>query len=266
VTMLPGLRPPAAAGSFYPETREALARTVDRLLEVEGPGLAERPAAVIVPHAGYAYSGRVAAIAYAAVRAWASGTAAVAIFGPAHFALLEGCATTSATAWRTPLGDVGVDERLRDVALATGLVAVADAAHAGEHSLEVQLPFLQRLVGDRVRFLPVAVGDARAADVASVIQEMEPVADLVVVSTDLSHYEDVATARRQDDRTIAGIVARDPDAIASRDACGRYALRGALAFARRNDREIRLLAAATSADAGGEPDRVVGYASFAIGS
>lgn len=263
--MLAGLRPPAAAGSFYPREPAVLAGTVDRLLDATATDFAERPSAVIVPHAGYAYSGPVAAVAYAGLRRWASAIARVALLGPAHFALLEGCATTSATSWRTPLGEVRVDERLRQVALDTGLVAVGDAAHAGEHALEVQLPFLQRLLGDAMRFVPIAVGEASAAEVASVIEAVERAADLVVVSTDLSHYEDAETARRHDDRTIAAVVAGDPDAIGSRDACGRFALGGAVAFARRNDLDVRLLTAATSGDARGDTDRVVGYASFAIG-
>jgi AmmeMemoRadiSam system protein B len=246
--MLADVRPPAAAGSFYPADRAELARSVDRLLVASDADGGPRPAGLIVPHAGYRYSGKVAAAAYGRVRA------------QDH----DACATTSGAAWRTPLGDVLVDDELRETALQTGLVQVDDRAHADEHAVEVQLPFLQPILGERMRFLPLAVGDVPPADVAAILGTLEPAADLFVVSTDLSHYEDAEAARRHDDRTIAGILARDPDAIGPYDACGRSALRGALSFARVRGFDMRLLSTATSADAGADPDRVVGYASFAI--
>jgi MEMO1 family protein len=264
LTMLADVRPPAAAGSFYPADRAELARSVDRLLVASDADGGPRPAGLIVPHAGYRYSGKVAAAAYGRVRARASEIRRVMILGPAHFAVLDACATTSGAAWRTPLGDVLVDDELRETALATGLVQVDDRAHADEHAVEVQLPFLQPILGERMRFLPLAVGDVPPADVAAILGTLEPAADLFVVSTDLSHYEDAEAARRHDDRTIAGILARDPDAIGPYDACGRSALRGALSFARVRGFDMRLLSTATSADAGADPNRVVGYASFAI--
>ena len=258
-----GIRRPVVAGMFYPSDGDALADVVDRLLAAAGTRVGRRPWGLIVPHAGYAYSGPVAASAYATLRPWAEEVSRVAMFGPAHFAPLRGCAVSSAAAWRTPLGDVEVDREMREAALEGGCV-VDDDAHAPEHALEVQLPFLQRLLGPGLRFLPVAAS-AGLEKVGSAIAAVEPLADLVVVSTDLSHYHDAETARAIDRRTADAVLARDAGAVGLEDACGCHALRGALAYAKARARPIELLDLRNSADTGGDPDRVVGYASFAIG-
>jgi AmmeMemoRadiSam system protein B len=258
-----GVRRPVAAGTFYPSDPDALADVVDRLLDAAGTGVVRRPWGLIVPHAGYAYSGPVAASAYATLRPWAEEVARVAIFGPAHFAPFRGCAVSSAAAWRTPLGDVEVDGEMREAARDAGCV-LDEGAHAPEHALEVQLPFLQRLLGPGLRFLPVAAG-AGLEQVGSAIAALEPLADLVVVSTDLSHYHNAETARAIDRRTADAVLARDAGAIGPEDACGCHALRGALAYARGQARSIELLDLRNSSDTAGDPDRVVGYAAFAIG-
>jgi AmmeMemoRadiSam system protein B len=234
---------------------------VDGLLEgavvdVAGPA----PLALVVPHAGYVYSGPVAASAYALLRGRT--LERVAILGPAHFVPLRGAAVPSSEAWRTPLGDLPVDTWLRELAVAAGAV-VEDDAHAPEHAVEVQLPFLQRLADDGLSVLPVAVGVAEPAAVAGLIAALLPHA-LVVVSTDLSHYEDNATAKRLDRRTADAVIARDPDAIGRGDACGSFALRGLVELAGRTDLEISLLDLRTSADTAGDPWRVVGYGAFAV--
>jgi hypothetical protein len=258
-----GVRPPAAAGSFYPDDPTELGETVDRLLraadEVAATGRAW-PWGIVAPHAGYRYSGSVAATAYAAVRPWASELHRVLLLGPAHFVPLEGCAVPAADAWRTPLGDVGIAEELRSAALGAGC-RIGDDPHAPEHALEVQLPFLQRLAGESPEILPVAVGVSSPGEVAGLLARVP--ADLVVVSTDLSHYLDIEAARAVDRRTVDAVVARDADAIG--DACGVFALRGAVAFARETGRPIRLLDLRTSGDTAGDPHRVVGYGAFAIG-
>ncbi len=258
------VRRPAAAGSFYPSDPAELTRLVDRLLSAAIARTWQRPDVLVVPHAGYVYSGPVAANAYATIRPWADDLSRVAILGPAHFVPLHGCAVTSATAWRTPLGDVEVDDQLRGAALCGVNVGVDDLAHAGEHALEVQLPFLQRLLGPDMRFLPLAVGSSAPVDVCSVIDALEAVADLVVVSTDLSHYHDAETARRLDRRTADAILALDAEAIGVEDACGRDALRGAVEHARARGCRIELLDLRTSGDITGDRDRVVGYGAFAF--
>lgn len=259
----PLVRAPVAAGSFYPADPAVLGRTVDGLLGATTAGAGQRPWGIVVPHAGYRYSGPVAAIAYAAVRPWADRIARILLVGPAHFVPLEGCAATAANAWHTPLGDLAVDDELRDAAASAGCV-LDDEPHALEHSLEVQLPFLARILGAEVRILPVAAGRTSAREVAAVLEALSPLTDLVVISTDLSHYLDLASARAVDRRTADAVLAREPDAIGPIDACGIYALRGAVAFARASGREISLLDLRTSGDTAGDPERVVGYGAFAI--
>ncbi|HEY8018584.1 MAG TPA: AmmeMemoRadiSam system protein B [Actinomycetota bacterium] len=257
------VRPPAAAGTFYPQSHRGLCEEVDRLLEEPARWSGPRPWGIVVPHAGYRYSGPVAASGYATVRPWAEAISRVVVLGPAHFVPLEGCAVPVSGAWRTPLGDVPVDPELRELAGCAGCVD-DDGPHGPEHAIEVQLPFLQRLMGPPLRILPIAVGRATSGEVAGVLGAVGRQADLVVVSTDLSHYEDLASARAHDRRTADAVLALDADAIGPRDACGEYALRGALAFARAATMQIRLLDLRTSGDTAGDPERVVGYGAFAI--
>jgi MEMO1 family protein len=255
------VRPPAAAGTFYPGRADELAGAVDGLLEEAEPVEIALPRAIIVPHAGYPYSGPVAATGFALLRG--SGIGRVAILGPAHFVWLRGSAVPAAYAWRTPLGDVPLDAELRETAAGLGAL-VDDAPHAPEHSLEVQLPFLQRALSHAFSILPVAVGRSAPGEVAELIAALLPTA-FVVVSTDLSHYQDDATAKLLDRRTADAVLARDPDAIGAEDACGVFALRGIVELAGRDELDVRLLDLRTSADTAGDPSRVVGYGAFAIG-
>lgn len=253
-------RTPAAAGSFYPSDPAELASTVDALLETAlAPADVGEILALVVPHAGYVFSGPVAASAYALLRGHEIGR--VALLGPAHFVPLRGTAVPRADAWRTPLGALGIDAELRAIAVDTGAV-VDDAPHEPEHALEVQLPFLQRVLGEPA-ILPIAVGLAQPGPVADLVAALLPHA-LVVVSTDLSHYHEQRTAERLDRRTADAVLARDADAIGPEDACGSYALRGLVELARREDLPIRLLDLRTSADTAGDPWRVVGYGAFVV--
>jgi AmmeMemoRadiSam system protein B len=188
----------------------------------------------------------------------------IVLAGPAHFVRLAGAAVPTVDDWSTPLGPLTVDPGLRAAALAGGAVA-DDRPHRAEHSLEVQLPFLQVLAGPGLRILPMVIGPMATDGVADLLGPLVELADLLVVSTDLSHYLDEATARRVDAATIRTIVEGDAEAIADEAACGTFALRGAVALARRAGWPVRLLARATSADAGGGRDRVVGYAAMAMG-
>ncbi|MGZ5429822.1 MAG: AmmeMemoRadiSam system protein B [Thermoanaerobaculia bacterium] len=259
------VRTPAVAGTFYPARPGELKRMVDDLLAgALTPEGAPSPAALVVPHAGYVYSGPVAATAYARLRGTAASISRVVAFGPVHYVPVRGAAVPAADAWATPLGEVPIDPVLRERAVARG-AAVDDRPHAPEHALEVQLPFLQRVLAPGFSFLPVAVSDLSAGETADLIDAFfGETGTLVLVSTDLSHYHDLETARRLDRRTADTILARDASALSGEDACGFYPLRGLMDLARRKDLPIELLDLRTSGDTAGDPGRVVGYSAFAV--
>jgi AmmeMemoRadiSam system protein B len=260
------VRPTAVAGRFYPADATALADLVDTLLgEARIERSPARPVAAIAPHAGYQYSGAVAAAGYAHLGRWRSGITRVVLLGPAHFVSLQGMAVPGVDALETPLGLVEIDDDARTVALGIPAVAVDDFAHSGEHSVETQLPFLQRALGPAVPVLPVLVGRTPPETVAGLLSTLRAAAgSVVVVSTDLSHYLPFERARERDARTAATILARDPSAVGPDDACGHWPLRGLLQHAVDHDLDIELLSLATSADTGADPRRVVGYGAFLL--
>lgn len=268
------MRPAAVAGRFYSADPRALARSVDALLDavplvagslVAGPLVTGPPVrAYVVPHAGHRYSGPTAAHVYARLRAAPDRVERVVLIGPAHFEPLRGCAVPAVDAWATPLGPVAIDAEARAAVVASGLAVVDDRPHAPEHSLEVQLPFLVRASGPGVRILPVAVGPVQPDAVADVIATANAPGTVVLCSTDLSHFLDEAAARAQDERTVAAILDLAHDRIGEGDACGRYALRGLIAWAARERLTPRLLDLTTSARTSGDPNRVVGYAALSL--
>ncbi len=261
------VRPPAVAGTFYPAGPDALRRAVsaafaDAKAPPEG---APPPKALVVPHAGYIYSGPVAASAYLRVAPARGAITRVVLLGPNHRVPLAGMALTSADAFATPLGLVAVDDDARARARALPSVAVDDTAHALEHSLEVQLPFLQTVLGD-VPVLPVVVGQCATADVVALLDDLWGGPEtVVVVSTDLSHYHRYADAVALDRRTIAEIAALHPEAVGDRDACGAYPLRGLLASARARHLAAEVLDVRNSGDTAGDRESVVGYGAVAVG-
>ena len=258
------LRPAAVAGSFYPSDPARLAAAVERLLRGTGAvQAAPSLRGLIVPHAGYRYSGPIAASGYSLLRAGVAAIERLVLIGPAHFVPLEGAAVPAVDGWLTPLGPVGIDGDLVRHARALG-ARVDDAPHAPEHALEVQLPFLQIVLGHDVPILPVAVGVAEVGWVADLLSALLGSGAFLIVSTDLSHYHANATAKALDRQTAAAITARDPDGIGPDDACGIFALRGTLEWARRGDLAVSLLDLRTSADTAGDPSRVVGYGAFAL--
>jgi AmmeMemoRadiSam system protein B len=250
---------------FYPASPGELARHIDGLLAGAGtPPAGPLPAALVVPHAGTIYSGPVAARAYASLRPHAASIARVVAFGPVHRVPVRGAAVPAVDAWATPLGEVPIDGALRARAVARGAV-VDDRPHAPEHALEVQLPFLQRVLGEGFTFLPVAVSELSARAAADLIEEFfGEKGTLVLVSSDLSHYHDLATARRLDRSTADSILAREPEKLSGEDACGFYPLRGLVELARRRDFPIELLDLRTSGDTAGDPESVVGYGAFEV--
>jgi AmmeMemoRadiSam system protein B len=249
-------RQPVAAGSFYPGDPGELRDGVDALLDRAGRGPASDLLGLVAPHAGYAYSGPVAASAFALV----SEIGRVVLLGPSHFVHVAGLAVSSADAWSTPLGKVPVSSRLRKKALEAGAF-VDDEPHAREHALEVELPFLQRVCEPGLEILPVAVGSTLPSDVVQLLDELDAFA---VVSTDLSHYLPDESARKRDRETADAVLRYEPHAIRDGDACGVFALRGIVEYAHRHRLRIELLDLRTSADTVGDPSSVVGYGAFAL--
>jgi MEMO1 family protein len=256
------VRAPAVAGSFYPAHPSLLCEQVDRLLaearQQDGPP----PAALVVPHAGYVYSGPVAASGYARLRHSADRVRAVVLLGPAHFVPVRGLAHPEAERLQTPLGDVEVARSLLAQVEALPQVCGSAAAHAPEHSLEVQLPFLQRAL-PHVPVLPLLVGHAAPEAVAEVLEVLWTDGVLPIVSTDLSHYLPDAEARALDRSTAARILALEGP-LESERACGAAPLNGLLLAARRRGLRVEQLDLRTSADTAGEPEAVVGYGAFAL--
>lgn len=262
------VRPPAVSGSFYPGSAESLAAEVDALLEEARGGTAPDIGdlrALVVPHAGYGYSGPTAATAYALLSGLDRTITRVVVLGPAHWAGVHDLAVTSLDAFYTPLGLIMIDAEARERALQHEGVALDDAAHRQEHSIEVQLPFLTRALGEGWKLLPMAVGHATPALVADVLEPYwDDPSTLVVVSTDLSHYLDQEAATRVDRETAAAVVALDVEAMTPHHACGAYGLAGLLEAARRHGFSVRELDLRTSGDTGGDRTRVVGYGAFAV--
>ena len=259
------IRPAAVAGMFYPGDARALAAEVDDLLDGVGVPLPRLgyPKALIVPHAGYIYSGQVAARAYDELVAARGSVRRVVLLGPTHRVAVRGLAAPSASAFATPLGTVRIDaEALREVRDLPQVVA-SDDAHALEHSLEVQLPFLQQVLGD-FALVPFAVGSASVEEVAQVIERLWGGPEtLIVVSTDMSHYHSYDEARAIDGATIERIAAFATD-IGHEEACGATPLNGLLRVARARSLSVRQLAANNSGDTAGGKGRVVGYSAFGL--
>jgi AmmeMemoRadiSam system protein B len=202
---MPRVRAAAVAGSFYPAQPQALRAAVRGYLRDAGPPGDVEAKALIVPHAGYVYSGAVAGSGYARIGASRARVERVVLLGPAHRVPVRGLAAPAADRFETPLGGVDVDREALERVLALPQVAVSEQAHALEHSLEVHLPFLQEVLGDFV-LVPLVVGDATAREVADVLDLLWGGDEtLVVVSTDLSHYHDYDTARRIDAETTRAI-------------------------------------------------------------
>ena len=260
---MPKVRPAAVAGAFYPGEAAALAAEVGSYLAESAPRQAgPAPKAIIAPHAGYIYSGAIAASVYARL-APQGRVRRVVLLGPAHRVHVAGMAVPSVAAFASPLGEVRLDaELLRRVASLPG-VEVSDHAHALEHSLEVHLPFLQAVLGE-FALLPVLVGDASPGAVRALLELCWGGEEtLVVVSSDLSHYLPYDDARRRDRDTAAAILALDATLVPE-EACGAAPINGLLAFARAHGLRAEGLDLRNSGDTAGSRDRVVGYGSFAF--
>lgn len=266
------VRPAAVAGVFYPADPRELSSSIEGLLTAEPPlEIDIRPTMFIVPHAGYVYSGSIAASAYRLLKVKAEAATRVVLVGPSHFVEFTGLATPGVGALATPLGVVPVDRELTSTAEALDIVAPAPAVHAREHSLEVHLPFLQVALGEFTA-LALATGDVAPEAAADVLDQAIGAPEVIgVVSSDLSHYLDYETSRRRDDATAEAIIGLHPEHLVRDDACGRIAVQAALLVARRRGWSCRMLAIGNSGDTAeslstGSTDRVVGYGAFALGA
>lgn len=245
------VREPAVAGLFYPDDPEKLRGMIEEFLASAKPG--PHPKAIIAPHAGYIYSGPIAASAYIRIPATVS---RVVLIGPSHRVPLRGLAGSSASFWRTPLGDVPVE--------CPEFVHVNDAAHELEHSLEVQVPFLQVVLG-QFTLVPLVAGDASDEAVADVLKKLWGGPEtLIVISSDLSHYESYETARVMDTAASKAILALDERGLDYDNACGRIPICGLLHLAKQKGMRAELLDLRSSGDTAGSRDSVVGYGAFAF--
>ena len=269
---MPSIRRPAVAGrypeaAFYPADPAELRELVDALLararaSLGAPPRGASPKALIAPHAGYQYSGPVAASAYARIEP--GGIRRVVLLGPAHRVPVRGLAAPAADAFATPLGPVELDAKALAGIAKLPQVRRSDPAHAPEHSLEVQLPFLQRVLGP-FALVPLVVGDADPGEVDEVLESLwDGRETLVVVSSDLSHYLDYETARRLDAQTTRAIEALAPEALDPERACGCIPVQGLLLAARRHGLRARTVDLRSSGDTAGGKDRVVGYGAYVL--
>jgi MEMO1 family protein len=262
---MPNLRAPILAGTWYPADPAVLARDVDGYIAAAEQGAHDaRLKAIIAPHAGYRFSGPVAGSAYARVAAIAPRITRVVLVGPSHRHAFEGVAVPTASAFVSPLGEIALDaDGIRDI-LRLPQVSALDEAHAREHSLEIHLPFLQRVLGD-FTLVPLVVGRTATGAVAEVLANLWGGPEtLIVISTDLSHYLDYETCRRLDARTSQAIVSGNIDGIGNDQACGRGGVKALLRLLEGTDATIDLLDLRNSGDTQGARDKVVGYGSWTV--
>lgn len=255
------IRPPAVAGLFYPAEPQALHITLSNFLRATNSS-GVIPKAIIAPHAGYIYSGPIAASVYALLTPQRGIIQRVVLFGPAHRVAFSGLALSSAEYFLTPFGKVAIDTTARQLLADLPQVLISDQAHVQEHSLEVQLPFLQEVLGEFI-LIPLVVGNANKEQVAEVIDRLWGGPEtLIVISSDLSHYHDYATAQQLDAATSKAIEQLQPEAIHHDHACGRNPINGLLTVARRRGMTARIIDVRNSGDTAGSRDRVVGYGAY----
>lgn len=257
---MPSTRQPAVAGMFYPGVADTLLRDI-RIMLADAAKVEFIPKALIVPHAGYIYSGPIAASGFAALKNIASRIRRVVLLGPTHRVAVQGLALPGVDAFSTPLGTVPLDSEAIQRIAQLPQVSVNAKAHAQEHSLEVQLPFLQSVLPD-FKLLPLAVGMASAQEVAEVLELVWGGEEtLIVISSDLSHYLPYDTAKREDSMTVQSILKMETD-IGHDYACGATPINGFLLAAHHHHLAPHLLDLRNSGDTAGSKDGVVGYAAF----
>lgn len=256
------VRQTAVAGMFYPEEENELRNMVEQFLAKATPHSGTAPKAIIAPHAGYIYSGAVAANAYINLRQAADRIEKVVLLGPSHRVPIRGLAASSATHFATPLGLIPVDTESVKMVCELPQVKINDNAHATEHSLEVHLPFLQ-LVLNEFSLIPLVVGQTSPEEVDQVLTRLwDGPETLLVISSDLSHYHDYETARQLDSETSQAIENLDYPHINYENACGRDPVNGLLHLAKRFGMHAETVDLRNSGDTAGPHDKVVGYGAY----
>lgn len=260
------VRQAAVAGTFYPGQKQTLADSVNTLLDANRPAETEAclsPKAIIVPHAGYIYSGPTAAAAYARLAAVRDTIKRVILLGPVHRVAVRGLALPGADAFATPLGEIQIDQAAAVSIENLPQIVVSADAHAAEHSLEVQLPFLQSVLED-FKLVPLVIGDAAPEEVAEVLDILWGGAEtLLVISSDLSHFLPYQSAQAVDSQTVQNILGLQ-HTLSHEQACGGTPVNGLLLAAKKHKLRPQLLDLRNSGDTAGDKNRVVGYASFAF--
>lgn len=256
-------RPAAVAGLFYPGDKSTLSLQVEQLLASPSPALNKKPLALIVPHAGYVYSGEIAAHAYQQIARVADKISRLVLIGPSHRVYIQGLAAPSHDYFNTPVGEIEIDKETIASLIQFPQVEINDLAHQQEHSLEVQLPFIRHLM-QGVKLVPLVFGETTSSTIADIIEYVWREDTLVVISSDLSHFHSYAEAKVIDNKTTQFIKSLDYKSISSEMACGSTAVKGLLRFARRNGFHAELISQCNSGDTAGDKSRVVGYASYAI--
>jgi len=270
--MSPHIRQPAVAGSFYPSDPSVLTSMLEELFTTaSAAGRSEADStntktlkAIIAPHAGYIYSGPIAANAYQCLHKAHDQYDRVLLLGPSHRVAVSGLALSSAQTYLTPLGAIALDLEAIASLQKFNFIEVNDEAHREEHSLEVHLPFLQSTL-DHFTLIPIVVGDISPEKLAPILDLfMDDKRTLIVISTDLSHFHDYATAQHRDQTTSDAILDYRYKDIGYGDACGRNPVNAALYWARQHNFSIKLLDLRNSGDTAGDRSRVVGYAAYHI--
>lgn len=258
------IRQPAVAGLFYPADAKELTTMIDGFLAESPLGTEQPPKAIIVPHAGYIYSGPVAAAAYRRLEPLRERISRVVLLGPSHRVGFIGLAVSGADIFHTPLGNIPLDRAMCDQLAALPQVHRLEQAHALEHSLEVQLPFLQRVL-DSFRLVPLVVGEATVEEVAEVLEAAWGGDEtLIVISSDLSHYHSYSEAQQMDRNTCHAIEALQMESIDYEGACGRNPVKGLLQVARRKGLAAHTLDLRNSGDTAGSKESVVGYGAWSF--
>ena len=258
------IRNAAVAGMFYPNDASELHACLDTLMRQTEVDI-KHPKAIIAPHAGYIYSGPVAASVYGCFVGQHLPISRVVLLGPAHRVSFQGIAASSDDYFATPLGKIEVDHDLLEPIVEQGLVKYFDLAHEQEHCLEVQLPFLQQLFNENFKIIPLVVGETNPSQVAKVLRAFWGGPEtLIVISSDLSHYHDYATAKRLDQKTTQSIEQFHGKELDSESACGRLPIQGLLKVAKDLGMQCKTLDLRNSGDTAGSRDRVVGYGAYAF--
>ncbi len=260
---MPKHRPPAVAGMFYPGSSSELEQSVELYLQqAQNETIDKRPKALIVPHAGYIYSAPVAANAFKQLLPFADEISQVILLGPSHRVPFTGIASSSAKAFDTPLGAIPLNRKTIEKVNQLPFVVEYDTAHEQEHSLEVQLPFLQKVLSN-FTLVPLVIGQASDEQVDQLIEYLwdEP-GVLFLISSDLSHYLDYETAREYDLATMKAIEQLEPRKIHPEQACGRTGIAGLLLAAKNHHLKVKTLDIRNSGDTAGSKDQVVGYGSW----